>query len=187
MSSLGMPPQDGPDAPLLPGERVIWTGRPDADVWLEASDAALIPFSVLWGGFAIVWEVMVVNSGAPVLLKIWGIPFVAIGVYLLVGRFFVRRWQRRRTTYLLTDRRALIVRGNSVRAEPAGDGPSEMRIHRDGRHITVAYGSRRARARQDRIGERSNRQPAPVVFESVTDVPGLQAAIGAGAGPQDAP
>jgi hypothetical protein len=40
---------------LLPGETVQWTGRPNAAVIFHKEDWAMIPFSLLWGGFAIFW------------------------------------------------------------------------------------------------------------------------------------
>jgi hypothetical protein len=38
---------------------------------------------------------------------LWGVPFVVIGLYPMVGRLFARRWIRERTLYALTDQRAL--------------------------------------------------------------------------------
>jgi hypothetical protein len=96
---------------MQPGERIQWSGTPQQGLLLRGSDAFLIPFSLLWGGFAFFWEFMVNAQGAPLLFRLWGIPFVLVGVYLIVGRFFWDKVQRVHTFYCVTNKRALIRSG----------------------------------------------------------------------------
>jgi hypothetical protein len=72
-------------ASLLPDEEVLWSGKPDPSALLTKRDAFFIPLSILWAGFAVFWEWSVVAMGAPVLFTIWGIPFVAFGLYISPG------------------------------------------------------------------------------------------------------
>jgi len=99
---------------LLPDERLVWSGKPKSGLMLTPRDGFLIPFSLMWGGFAIFWEWSVLSStrgkGPPGFFVIWGIPFVLIGLYLIFGRFFVDAWARSRTAYGVTNRRILILR-----------------------------------------------------------------------------
>lgn len=96
---------------LAPGETVRWSGRPQQGFVLRATDALLIPFSLLWCGFALFWEAGVWSTGAPPFFLLWGGAFVCVGLYLVFGRFFADAYVRSKTLYALTDQRALILGG----------------------------------------------------------------------------
>lgn len=135
---------------LRPGERLLWSGRPDPTVWLTAADMFMIPFSILWGGFAIFWEIGV-SSGGPNFGTIWGIPFVALGLYMIFGRFFYKKYRKKRTCYGITDQRALVAIGpGQLSDSPLRDQPITVRRSRDGRHVTVTIGSAVAGPRRAR-------------------------------------
>lgn len=96
---------------LAAGEQILWQGRPRQGLLLRSADAYLIPFSLLWCGFVIFWEWNAIRLRAPFFFKLWGIPFVVIGLYLVVGRFFTDAYRRAHTHYALTTERILIAKG----------------------------------------------------------------------------
>jgi hypothetical protein len=96
---------------LLPGEQIVWEGKPDVRTFMFRGWWYLVPFSLLWGGFAIFWEASAIAGGAPPFFLIWGIPFVLIGLYMIFGHFYVAAREAENTTYAITDRRVLILGG----------------------------------------------------------------------------
>jgi len=103
---------------LLKDEKIHWTGQPDSSSIFSPADWFMVPFSLMWGGFAIFWESTVLGLNPfldtskhrpPVFFALWGVPFVCIGLYMIFGRFFYKAWKRKRTYYAVTNQRVLQV------------------------------------------------------------------------------
>ena len=90
-------------------EELLWSGRPRPGIIFHKVDVLLVPFSLVWAGFPFFWEAAVLASGAPIVMALFGVPFVVIGIYMVCGRFFAAALRRGRTYYGLTDKRAVIV------------------------------------------------------------------------------
>jgi hypothetical protein len=126
---------------LRADEQLLWHGVPDQRVWLTPADAFLIPFSIMWCAFAIFWESSVVAGRGPIFGEVWGVPFVAVGAYFVVGRFAYKRYSKRRTAYGITSRRALIADRRSVSDLPLHNQMVTVKRTRDGRHASVLFGA----------------------------------------------
>ena len=115
-------------APYLdPGEELLWEGRPNTGLRFKASDIFLSLFGVVFGGFALFWIFMAasIGSGAPGAIStafpLFGLPFLVIGAYLAVGRYFWDSYVRGKTVYALTSKRGIIARsafGRSLKSYP---------------------------------------------------------------------
>jgi hypothetical protein len=135
-----MDPFIGLQAHLRADEQLLWHGVPDQRVWLAPADAFLIPFSVMWCAFAVFWESSAVTGGGPVFAELWGVPFIVIGVYYVVGRFAYKRYRKGRTAYGITSQRAMITDPRSFSDMPLQHQPVTVRRTRDGRHASVLFG-----------------------------------------------
>ena len=157
--------------PIPSDETVRWAGEPPTGLLWRTSDVALVPFSLMWGGFALFWESMVISSGAPLVMMLFGVPFVVIGIYLIAGRFVWDANVRARTRYAVTDRAAYVAisgfQGSvrryagaalaEVRVERRGDGSGTLRFGPDATVRGQWYSSRSALASQN-------------AFEAIRDV-----------------
>jgi hypothetical protein len=107
----------GWDGILEPGETILWQGQPVSGlVWRDMIGGRLpigiifTAFSTFWIGLAI-W--MAASIDGPILLRLLfpmaGLPFLGIGLYMLVGHLYWDALVRAGTWYTLTDRRAFIA------------------------------------------------------------------------------
>jgi hypothetical protein len=122
---------------LRPGERLLWVGQSDPARLFSARDAFLVPFSLLWGGFAIFWEVSVLTTGAPWFFALFGSVFVLVGLFFIGGRFLVKRHRKRTEVYAVTDRRAFITTGTNTRETDVSR--TDRTVTRSRGHVSVEW------------------------------------------------
>jgi hypothetical protein len=104
----------------------------------------LIPFSIVWETIALLTLIQGLqehgtNDAAVPISALFSI----LGIYLLVGRLFVRRIIRRRTFYAITTTRVLVLRtfpGRELRSLRLADIPSVITAKRGKGLGTVYFG-----------------------------------------------
>ena len=143
---------------LLGGERVAWSGRPVQGILFTARDIFLIPFSLIWCGFAVFWEASVLAmsgaargatgfSNVPSFMLLFGSVFVCVGLYFVFGRFLFDAWIRGGIRYAVTDQRILIARPGPFSSFTALylDRLPDMQIsERAGGRGTIRFGQRQS-------------------------------------------
>jgi hypothetical protein len=159
------------------GERVLWTGSPSSTRPFLPADAVLIPLTVLWASFAVFWETAAARPGAPGFFMLWGVPFIVIGAYITVGRFFVRARRLASTTYAVTDQRVIEQvswpRTRTRTSYLSQLDPPVVAVGKDGSTGSLAFGA--MPTMMESIGEaglpgRYGSGPPPIVLRSIENV-----------------
>lgn len=94
---------------LAPGEDLLWVGQPEPGGWMPGGNPAILMFALMWLTITLIWYGIVVALGGFIFYMVVGLPFLAIGFWLLFGAPTYALWQRRHTYYGVTDKRLLIL------------------------------------------------------------------------------
>ena len=117
------------------GEVVMWTGAPDPRMLFTIADAWLLPLGVLVPLSGIVMSRQ--GAMAPNIASV--ISWTFIGLFFLAGRFVIKSRSKRRTRYVLTDRRALILRSGKTLAFEFTPAVPHIEVQRTERHVTMKF------------------------------------------------
>lgn len=105
---------DGWDGILNPGESVLWQGQPDPAPDFTGWKLRDGLFGGAFAGFALFWMAMALGQlpGTTFLglvFPMFGLPFLALGLWRAGGDRLWASYQRRHTWYTLTNQRAFIA------------------------------------------------------------------------------
>lgn len=122
---------------LLEDEYILWKGRPEKGNIFRQGDLMMVLFALMWLAFSVFWEIIALRSafggGGPVFLALWGLPFVAIGLYLLFGRFLQTIYLRDKTFYVITNKKIIVKSGRKITLREGKDlPPMDVMIHKNG-------------------------------------------------------
>lgn len=93
-------------------EQILWASPPKQGLQFRTSDKYMIPFSLLWCATVVVWEWFTLGMGELGTTMAWfGVPFMLIGLYLLIGRFFMDAFVRKHIFYAISTKKLLVKTG----------------------------------------------------------------------------
>jgi hypothetical protein len=110
-------PSEAMQGEIAPGERVLWSGPPVQGLRFESEDLPKSSFGLIFFAFSVFWvhgasiQSSGANSTSGSLFPLFGVPFVLIGFYLLVGHFFWRALGRKYSEYAVTNQRVIMRSG----------------------------------------------------------------------------
>ena len=138
----------GWDGILDEGEDIIWQGRPDAKLVFKPENIVMFLFGLAFAGFALFWMVMASMAGG--FFWMFGLIHFSVGIGIFAKSIFGDTFERRKTWYTLTDRRAFIatdmpIRGRSLKSYPIDEDTVLDFI--DGDLATIHFATERKRGK----------------------------------------
>jgi membrane protein implicated in regulation of membrane protease activity len=125
---------------LEPGEQVVWTGVPNPHITFCRGDWFLVPLTVAWLGLVTTGQIGLLVVSGHELWWLTVVPLLALALYLAVGRFFYKRWDKSRSRYVLTNQRAAVFRTGKqfIREVPVRNRVRVTRLRGQG-HGTITW------------------------------------------------
>lgn len=132
---------EGWEGILDPDESIVWQGRPDGRVVLNAGHFVGLIFGLFFAGFAAVWMMLAATAGG--FFWTFGLIHFSVGLSIAFGSVFGPAWRRRHTWYTLTNHRAFIAtdlpfKGRKLIAYPITP-ETQIKTTEDGTHSTIHF------------------------------------------------
>lgn len=156
------------------GETLVWEGAPAGGIRVRPSDIPTSLFGLFFFGFAVFWVLMASSMSGPStggaidwigsIFPLFGLPFVAIGAYLVAGRFLWGAYVRSQTRYALTNKRAIIARNASGRTLKSYPITADTRLELEPGDLSTIWF-----AEEIRRGSKGSNYTVKKGFEYITD------------------
>lgn len=138
---------------LEPGEYILWKGRPERGFAVTPGEKWDMRIGLSWCGGAVLWMAVAFFNRASGHQLLYGLIFFCLGLFWLMGQPLWALWARRRTAYVITNKRIFRRRGQRVDMLEGSAMPStHLVIHKNG-NGTIQFG-RQMEYRYDTFGRR---------------------------------
>lgn len=100
---------------LMPGEKLLWSGKPKKSVFVLENVFQMLPFALIWLAFDAFFIIMLVSNGGFAGSMLWFlIPFFALHllpVWIWLSKVLTANKRYKNTEYCITDKRVIIKSG----------------------------------------------------------------------------
>jgi len=93
------------------GEVIEWCGKPQQGFYIKKEDTLDFLFSTFFGGFLLATSYRLILGGPPFFIIFIGILIAPFGIYMMIGKYFFQKWQRKKIFYAVTNQRIIIKYG----------------------------------------------------------------------------
>ncbi len=98
------------DRLLKTNEKILWSGKPEKKAFVLPALAS-IPVGLLFFVFSIFWILAASSAGPPDFFTFMGLPFVVVGIAIIIAPFLWQLLRHRNTEYVITDKRIITQTG----------------------------------------------------------------------------
>ena len=126
---------------MAPDEYILWKGKPVEGNHFSSDDLYHCFSGIFLLAFSIFWEYTAFSGGAPFFFLIFGGFFVCMGLYQAIGRFFHAAYLRKRTYYVITNRKIIRMRNYKVDMLSASAMPPAYSFANKDGSGTIRFGS----------------------------------------------
>jgi len=158
---------------LREGEQLLWSGKPKFGILFRSKDFFQVPFAAVWLYFVVNDFIMTEEGGFPNRIDPMLLLFVAVGLYMLIGRFIHEMIQRHYSYYAVTNQRVIVKSGifsSQIHSTGLNSIASIQLTEKRSGQGSLAFETVGNLASKSLLNNKANTQAAPLRFDKVKAV-----------------